>query len=325
MNKLLLSTILITFLIILSGFALADYTIESLDFNVGVNPITHILPQHAQVIDVVLNISTNETITNLNGDLTQINPNPTKFLAYQNKVFTCSNNKVENTTYYNCRINKVVFIPQSTSTSINFTIFNEEETTNIVHNITFSLDDTNPTVDTFETEFCIGDKCFLPNSKPTKIFISLTDSIATFYQEKIFFLVGDSSSQRVTSCDGNDCEGIYTETSCYAGERVQAKIVTAQGVASSDDAGNPISEDLIKTFICDEHPPGKTNLDGEDVAVKFNVTHSGGVLFNQPKSGDTVTVTAIVSEDASGVTASANFSKLGGAYQYKLQEVIIPS
>ena len=168
-------------MIILSNFALADYTIESLDFKVGANPITHILPQHAQVVDIVLNISTNETLTNLKGDLTQINPNPTKFLAYQNKVFMCTNNKVENITYYNCRVNKVVYIPQSTSTSINFTIFNEEEITNIVQNKTFSLDETKPTVKTFETEYCNGDKCFLPNSKPTKIFISLSDSTATFY------------------------------------------------------------------------------------------------------------------------------------------------
>ncbi|MBN1175727.1 hypothetical protein JXA48_03710 [Candidatus Woesearchaeota archaeon] len=315
MNKLFLSVILTIFLIVLSGFVLADYTIESMEFMVGDNPVTHILPQHAQVVDIVVNISTNESFVGLKGDLTQVNPNPTKFLSYQNKVFVCTTKPVANQSYYNCRANKVVYIPQTEDVSINFTVLTDNDPVNIIQEKTFSIDKTNPQLKSFKTEYCDGETCFLPNTKPTKILISLTDSTATFYQEKIFFVVGNSNSYRVTSCDGSNCEGLFTETSCSGGDRIQAKIVTAQGVPSSDDAGNPIEGALTKTFICDEYAPGQRVIEGEDVSVRFNISHSGGVLFDRPKSGDTVVITAVVSEDASGVTATSNLTKLGGTYQ----------
>lgn len=300
---------------ILSSLVLADYTIESMEFMTGDNAVTHILPQRAQVVDIVVNISTNESFVGLKGDLTQVNPNPTKFLSYQEKVFLCTTKPVENKSYYHCRANKIVYIPQSKNVSINFTILTEDEPVNIIQEKTFSIDDTNPQLKSFQTEYCNGETCFLPNTKPTKIFISLQDSTATFYQEKIFFVIDDSTSYRVTSCNGSTCEGLFTETSCNGGDRVQAKIVTAQGVPSSDDAGNPIEGDLTKTFICDEFNPGQRVIEGEDVSVRFNITHSGGVLFDRPKSGDTVQITAVVSEDASGVTATSNLTELGGAYQ----------
>jgi hypothetical protein len=64
---------------ILSSLVLADYTIESMEFMTGDDAVTHILPQHAQVVDIVVNISTNESFVGLKGDLTKVNPNPTKF------------------------------------------------------------------------------------------------------------------------------------------------------------------------------------------------------------------------------------------------------
>lgn len=112
--------------------------------------------------------------------------------------------------------------------------------TNIVNEKTFSLDETKPQLDTFETEYCLDEKCFIANKHPTKISLSFIDLTATFFQEKIFFLIGSGNSQRVADCTGNSCEGIYTDTSCQSGERIQAKLGTAFGLPSSDDAENSI-------------------------------------------------------------------------------------
>ncbi len=62
----------------------------------------------------------------------------------------------------------------------------------------------------------------------------------------------DLVQQRVTSCEGNLCEGIFTQTSCESQERLSVEIVQAQGIPSSDDAGNPIEGTLKRSFICDK-------------------------------------------------------------------------
>lgn len=221
-NRLVFSSILVLFLIVLSGFVMADYTIESLDFKAGENVVTHVLPKHSQVVNIVMNVSTNESLDLLTADLTEVNPNPTKFLSYQNYKFICTGpTLIDDSDYYSCRANSIIFIPQNETVYINFSLTGDT-TQNILYEKTFTIDDTNPQLETFETEYCVNEKCFIANRLPTKLYFSFEDSIATFYQEKIFYSIGDSTSRRVTSCAGNTCEGIYTETNCDSGDRLEA-------------------------------------------------------------------------------------------------------
>lgn len=322
MNKLLLSSILISLLIVLSGLGLAEQNIESLDFKTGMYSVTHILPLHVQNVDIMFNMTSNETITSVIGDLSEVNPDPSTQLAYKNRVFSCTETKKENISNYFCKTNSVTFIPQDKEVSMTFKIITIKNTTNITYNKTFEIDNTNPQVKRFETEFCEKDKCYLPHGMPTKLYFSFDDSLATFYQEKVFYTIAESTTRRVTSCNGTICEGLFTDVDCNSGDYVQAKILTSNGVPSSDDAGNIIQGELKKSFLCDVYAPGEQKLEDSDETISYNLTHTGGAIYPNAKSGDSITLTITISEDASGVTAYGNFTDVGGSVSTKQCEQV---
>ena len=194
MNRLVLTIIILLSLVLSSSFVPADYEVTDFKLQSGGENVTHVLYKHAQVVNVFLDFTTNESFTFLHVDLTPMNIDPNYFSEYHDKTFSCfekENSSKEGFTDYTCNVLSIAFNPQSTELNLNLSFHNTDSIYKTNYQKTFLLDETNPELKSFETEYCQGDNCFIPAAKPTKIFIELTDNTATFNQENIFYKIGD--------------------------------------------------------------------------------------------------------------------------------------
>lgn len=255
-----------------------------------------------------VNLDNTESGVSLFGDLKNLNREPTAQLTYGNKEFTCTpiiDNQTNETTGTQCTINIDIILTKP-DVNLTFTLIGNNTST-INYTYTFSIDDTHPEVTAITTEYQVGDKYIVTSGLPTEVYIDLQDTVGTFDLRNIYIIPTSGQKTRVLNCTQDRCTGLFVGV-CARDTFVDVSIANP----STDDAGNLLVGVPKNVFKCDAIAPQikKNNLLENDIQVYFDNT-----TYPYPKTGDTITLSVMVEEDASGVVASANLSQVTGQVQ----------
>ena len=288
MKRLLLMVIFLLSLQIVAGIDVSFY--------MGNEPVEIVGAGISIPVVMRTTIDSVEEDLNVVADISALNANPVINNRYKNFDLTCTpiyDNETDELLNYEC-FDQIVLILTSSEAELFFTI---NETTQENFTATFVIDDVSPQVSSITTNYVVGDNYFVKSGTLTKINIALTDAVGTFKFRNIHFLADGGQRTRVINCTSTNCYGNLI-TSCASGRQVKVSLVNP----STDDAGNNVEGETEAVFTCDAREP-------EIISEQFSFDSE---VYPRPKSGDTVTFSVIVDEDASGVSGYANLTNMTG-------------
>jgi hypothetical protein len=300
-------------------------TIISAQSKIGPHVIEHIAPRKPQLISLVFNISTTEPIDEMRGDFSSLTLNPMEQPNQDDVLLSCvpyvHNETLEQLGVICTATNLHVQLNTGVAT---ITLFVEQsgELVELTHELTFVVDDQGPVISKIETDYCDGDTCYVASGLSTAIHVHVADPVGTMHLNKLFYRVGSSATRMVTYCQEGVCRAFYAGT-CTTGSPLQFNIVVGpSGQPSGDDAGNEVTGELSRSFICDQFSPGQQSLPSpyDALTAKESLSYppQDGVFVNvkhtpimiNPVKDETITLWALVTEDISGVRAYLNSSAL---------------
>jgi hypothetical protein len=313
---------LICVLVILPTLSYAIGEINDLNLYVDNYEVEYINYKNPFVASLKFNIDTIEEIDFLIANLSSLNLMPSYNSQYSEIDFFSNNyckkiegnttNENNETTYfltgYDCEYPYMYVLMNNLSANISFFIdFKNNDVENIFVNktLSFSLDDTKPNVTSIKTNFCEGDICYVSNLQ-TQIIAQIRDTIGTFNSKRVFFKIGNEPTTRFSNCTQNSCTRNSYVSTCSSNQRLEVKLVSSEGIQSSDDAGNVFVNNGKTNFVCDQYAP-------EISSDKINYTYVGSsyTLGKVPlKQKDTITFKINITDDASTIKAYANFKEL---------------
>lgn len=277
-------------------------SIDEFSFLVGQQELTAVAPGKPQqvVVHIDLTAAAGETVQNVRFDLRPLNSDPQRQIEYADLQATCQGESDNQTNLmsYSCEKPGLIIYPTNETTAIPLTIQTSNETLTSTFNITFSIDNTRPNITSITTDYMRNGKYYVKSRGITTIRLQLQDDVATFSQRKIFYKVDDLPTKIVDNCTTTECTGKFLVT-CSSGSQIKVVITDP----SSDDAGNPVTGQLSNVFRCDNEAPAQR----EDVNI--TVKHNNP-LYPAPREGENITITALVTEDVSGINALANLSEI---------------
>jgi len=300
-------------------------TILSVESKIGPYVIEHIAPRKPQLISLVFNISTSEPITSMRGDFSSLTQNPLEQPNQDDVSLSCipyEHNETLEQLGVVCTATAIHV--QRTTPTADVALFIEQsgETIELAHEITFVIDDQGPIISKIESDYCDGATCYVAAGLSTPIHIHVTDPVGTMHLNKLFYRVGSSTTRMVTFCQENVCRAFYAGY-CDSNDRLQLDIVVGpNGQPSGDDAGNEVTGELSRSFVCDQFSPGEQSLPSpyHSLSAKESLSYvaQDGVFVNvkhtpimvNPVKDETITLWALITEDVSGVDAYLNSSAL---------------
>ncbi|MGM5480609.1 MAG: hypothetical protein ACQESC_04060, partial [Nanobdellota archaeon] len=297
--------------------------ITDVSFKAGGYEITAISPRKQLQTSISFKINTNESLSRVVGNFSALTSNPKFTYDYgetdlTDRCFEVYEDNGAVIDYYNCTTETMIMSLQDSSLTLPITIYpvdGGKNTTNISK--TFDIDDTKPVLEALETSYCDGETCYVGSYMPAKVGVSLSDSKATYNLKNIFFKIGSGYKRQVSNCTGSFCYGYTVMRGCESGQSLSLSIVSSNGMASSDDARNPIVGDLSRSVVCDELEPGNktifTNDDGTAVGRLFTLSYPDSQTYPYPVEGQDLTVSVAVSEDQTPVSGTLNLSTLDGS------------
>ncbi|MGE0793439.1 MAG: coiled-coil domain-containing protein [Candidatus Woesearchaeota archaeon] len=304
-----------------STLASSQTEINDLGLFVAEHEVEYINYKHLQTANLKFNINTAYKLSSLLLDISELNNLPSKKAEYSNIDFLnkyCHQNNKEETdendnTYsifqgYICEMPYVQILMNNLTVNIKFNLTYAEgdiENELINKTISFKLDDTNPEVIELKTSYCEGEICYISDLFTT-IELEMKDSVGTFNQKRVFFKIGNEATRVFSNCTQTTCDYKYYVSNCYSKQYLNLQLVAGAGSSSSDDAGNPFSNDGKRTVVCDRDTPSFTIDD-----ISYTYLIAGSAPQNTPlKQQDTITFKINITEDATDVTAYADFEEL---------------
>ncbi len=270
----------------------AAETILSFDLTVNGHSVQYVSPVHPQLVDVEVTTDTNLGYLYLT--LSELHSDPAIAASYVDRridLSQCLHNATSNIT--SCVLPNLLIMPANTTVTIpyRFHYGGGGRRGNITH--VFQLDEIAPTVTSIETELCDELKCFVGSGIPTEVTIQLEDSVGTFHRHLIFYKLG-STTFNANNCSGTTCYGRATVT-CGDEARLDLAVVSANGIPSQDDAGNPVTNPgEVTRVVCDAKAPANVNV----------VTRGTGVLGVIAEDGE-LEITATLTDAVTRVTMTA--------------------
>ncbi|MCA9478174.1 MAG: hypothetical protein KC535_03450 [Nanoarchaeota archaeon] len=312
----------IVFLIALASFSLAASLSGEGFYTSSGELIDKIGPAGGSIVligDLEFSISTTVPLDAITADLSQVSANQGDILRNEPRAGFkegglygtavdikeyCQENLDEqgNLAGYSCSVPNLRLQPASSQVKITFTLRLRDTTIyteSIEKIITFTQDTTKPVATDLLTEFCDATTCYISPDLPTTIEVKLQDD-NPFSAYQVYFRVGSSSVQPFTFCEEGSCRSSYVYTGdCESGQEISLRL----DARSKDAVGNSFESNIERTIICDTQGPVLEEITYEEPPSPFP----------DFKTGDNIVIHALVSEDASGVTAAANFSSLTGS------------
>lgn len=208
----------------------------------------------------------------------------------------CSYN--QDTSAYACRVTGVKLYPSAQSRqsgSLDFGVIVGGES--LTQTIAFQTDATPPVAIKFLTEYCTNDGCYLPANYPTNVSLQVQDNYPLEPSYVRFYLEG-YGTRSFSTCTGNLCTQRVTLSNCESGDQLTVSLSSG----SQDANGNFFEPKEEEFFICDKAAPIINSINLEKPPLPYP----------NYKNGDTVVITANISEDISGVIAYADLNALQG-------------
>lgn len=286
-----------------SAYQLSQLTISSNNADV-----TAISPGHAQVVDLSFTSDVSQGRAFL--DLSQLHDDPTVAATYVDRAVElsqCNYNATNNLT--RCTIPHLLIKPSTEEVSIPYRIVYGGSEFPGVLTQTFTLDETAPTVTSIVTPLCNEVTCYIANNVPTNITITLDDSDGTFEKHLIFFKLGNRIFN-AEHCDGSTCTAKAT-VACSDFAPLDLAVVSANGVPSQDDAGNPVTNPgEVHRVRCDAKAPVLVNLSLKGNAFLDLITDGGQLLIdaNVQEAVTKVTMTAWLEDIQRNATSNTSES-----------------
>jgi len=269
-------------------------SLSNLKFTANGQPILAVSPQHQQLVDLSFDVDLLNGYATL--DLGALHQDPAIVASYRQRtvVFSsCAKNTTTNRS--RCTIEQLAIMPANASVTIPYKLFAQGSASNATLAFTFRIDNSSPSVTKLTTSFCNEQRCFIGSNIAANITIVLEDAEGTFNKHMIFYQLG-SNIFNAENCTGKTCVGTARIT-CYDGQPLDLRVVSANGIASQDDAGNPVIAEKTVRVLCDATP-----ID----VVSVNVTGRGS--FGLITEDSSFTITAIVRKEVVGVAMAANVS-----------------
>lgn len=247
------------------------------------------------LVDVEFDITENN-LSSVNLDLSDINTNPAINIPYKNinvPLSSCIANMTDYGKIYHCVVAAKILRVNKESVIINVTA-KDSSGNSITQTLekSFSIDNVIPEIEII-TDYCDEDKCYVKNGLNKFIFQLTKDN---FEKKQIYFDV-DGVNSRVLNCSGGECTG-FANINCNG--PTQIRILTASPFLSQDDSGNKLSS-FSRTLYCDNSVPQITNISWDSSSQLGE-----GLLV----TGTTVSLIVKVNEPDSKVIASAYFDRI---------------
>jgi len=270
-----------------SALTITDFRITANSF-----PVIAISPSHEQQVDISFTTDTSVSFVLLN--LSSLHGDPRVAASYTStrvELSRCAKNATTGTAA--CTL-KLLIRPANATARITYQLWSGGKMSSGELTQTFTLDNTAPAVERIATQACNQTQCYIGNGLPTNITVTLQDSDGTFNRRLIFYQLG-STAYTAEGCAGSSCTG-RAKVSCTDGASLDLKVVSANGVPSQDDAGNPVTNpgQPIKV-ICDARPP-------QIITVSANGSGPVGVITADGQ----LLVHALVKDRISGVSMAAS-------------------
>ncbi|MGM5481110.1 MAG: hypothetical protein ACQESE_01725 [Nanobdellota archaeon] len=313
-------------ILILSVTPALAVDIEDVSFTVAGDELQAISYKKPQVVTISFSVPVeNESLDSITADFSPLTNEPQYKYDYEEIVLdsNCYAVYAEDgvtVNQYNCTKEDMVMSLTSDTITIPLEVKINGTTNQTNFTKTFEVDNTRPQVTDLRTGYCEDDTCYIGKNQRSKVFIDIEDDTGTFDRKNIFFKLGsDDYAHKVKNCSGSQCFGYIFSTDCTSGSSLNLNIGSYGGIASSDDARNPLEGKLYRSVICDEFDPGNqtifTNGTGGAVGTLITINHPNAQIYPDPKQGDSIRMHVLISEDQTGVSAKANFSSLIGSNQ----------
>ncbi|MFP4118913.1 MAG: hypothetical protein ACLFTH_02555 [Candidatus Woesearchaeota archaeon] len=297
--------------------------VNDVSVTVGDKELTDIGIKKPQVVTFSFMIDTNETLDAITADFSPLTKDPQYTFDYQDidllpDCFIVYEEDGSNISHYNCTKEDLVMSLSSDTVTVPLEIEHGETIEELNFSKTFEIDNTEPEVTEIRTSYCEDDNCFIGNYQSSKVTFTIEDDTGSFDRQNIFFKLGGSdTTYKVRNCSGNQCYGYVHGKGCESGSVRTLTIGSFGGIASSDDARNPLTGKLERDVICDEFAPGEQEIfeleNGSPAGKRLDVLNPNSQIYTHPKEGDSIRMHLIVSEDQTEVSAEANFSTLTGS------------
>jgi hypothetical protein len=265
------------------AFLLTDFSVEA-----NGAAIKAYNPRAAQVVDLAFTVDASQGFAFF-PDLRSLGGTEDPSLRVD--LSTCAPNA---TGKVRCLLPSIRFQPVNTTVRIPYRLFidGDEYEGNVTK--TFTLDSSAPNVTGIKTAVCRDTRCFIGSGVPMDVTVALKDPDGSFARGLIFFELANTAFA-ANNCTGTTCKGTAL-VKCADEQPLDLKVVAANGIASQDDAGNPVEDlGLVQRVICDGLAP-----------KLLNVTVNGTGKLGIPAEDGSLVVHAFVQE---GVTKATLIAK----------------
>jgi len=274
-------------------------TVTALDSDVEFyrygQPLQYVSTNGQIVVDILFKV-TGDDFTSFNADISDIHKNQyvVQTLGYQDKAMA-KNQCTKTTDGWDCWLRDLKMMPASADVKIVIHLHGNE-TIEVNKTVSFTVDDTRPTLVSLMPEGCTEQPCKIPASTPFKIVANFQDTVGDFSRGNVQYSIGGQAGVPY-NCSGMTCYGTGF-VNCNTGDMLS---LTISPSLTYDSAGNRVQNTNSTQLECDANAP------------KFhNITIESQEGFNVIRNQDSIGVTALIEDDNdTAPSAKADLTNLG--------------